>query len=65
MTPAQAYVRKIRNASKRAYAETCLQWFVGGERGDVPERPAGLSVMGAQAARMRLREIIVTPAQES
>ncbi len=58
---AAEYVRKIRNAEKRAYAQqlydACL--VLRGKRGE-PEvdRPEALSGMGAQAVRMQLDKIL-------
>ena len=51
---AQAYVRGIRNPAKHAYAVAYLRYLVQG--GEEPERPAGLSYMGAQAVRLALQD---------
>lgn len=53
--PALRYVRRIRNAAKREYADAYLRALAFHE--PEPARPEGLSVMGAQAVRMNLREL--------
>jgi len=53
---AHRYVRKIRNDAKREYAERYLRYRLG--LAAEPESPANLSVMGAQAVRISLAEIL-------
>lgn len=53
--PAARYVRGIRNPAKQAYARALLAASTSGQR--KPERPAGLSVMAAQAVELRLAEL--------
>jgi hypothetical protein len=51
---AEAYIRKIRNPFKRAYAVDYWRWLQTCE-GDAPAyNPAELSYMGAQAVRINL-----------
>lgn len=52
---ARRYLGAIRNKPKQAYAIAYLKWMRGD--GLEPERPAGLSVMGAQAVRLALRDL--------
>jgi hypothetical protein len=57
---AEKYIRGIRNASKRSYAEAYYRWILHGCPGDGngPEWDrATLSYMGAQAVRMNLDTI--------
>ena len=49
---ATLYVRLIRNPVKRAYAAAYALHLCGVE--PMPEKPAGLSYMAAQAVRLRL-----------
>ena len=61
ITPAQLgqalrYVRSIRNTAKQGYAYKCLYALQTGN--DLPEERGALSVMGAQAVRMNLRDIL-------
>jgi len=53
---AQTYVRRIKNALKRDYAQAYLNFL----RGDASEPfvPTKLSVMAAQAVRMHLNVIL-------
>lgn len=52
------YVESIRNARKRAYAEAYAKWiYEDGRESNQPSPPSGLSVMAAQAVRIRLDEI--------
>lgn len=55
-TKAQAYIVKIRNPTKRAYAEAILSASMRGE--EWPGYPEGLSCMAAQGVRMQLAEIL-------
>jgi len=55
MTAAFRYVQHIRNAVKREYGDAYLRALAFHEA--EPPRPAGLSVMAAQAVRMNLREL--------
>jgi hypothetical protein len=50
---AMAYVRRIRNPIKRAYAEAYLAWLER-RRQDAPKVPHGLGYMAAQAVRLTL-----------
>jgi len=54
-----AYIRKIRNAEKKAYATEYAVWLLKGSRGSEP-RSGVLSFMGAQAVRMSLLRIART-----
>ena len=54
---AETYIRKIRNPGKREYAREYWRWMNRLGYGKEPQRPAGLSVMGAQAVRHELRDI--------
>jgi hypothetical protein len=56
VSPALRYKRSIRNPVKRFYAFDVHAALIAGQ--PVPEAPAGLSYMAAQAVRMRLREIL-------
>ena len=58
-----AYIRRIRNANKRAYALAYYSWLMrdpAHEEQDPPER-GKLSYMAAQAVRMELVEMWVSP----
>lgn len=57
MHSAESYVRRIRNVSKRAYAEVYLQWLRAGRSGQEPLRPNNLSYMAAQAVRLELYDL--------
>jgi len=61
---ANAYIRSIRNAAKKAYAEQYLAWVMDGRQGhNGPEWDRSkLSYMGAQAVRMNLDEFF--PSEE-
>ncbi len=54
LAAANRYVNMIRNKNKRDYGFAYLAWLKGGAVGNEPERPAGLSVMGAQAVMIQL-----------
>lgn len=55
-TECQAYIRRIRSAPKKRYAQEYYRHlFLGVELPDA--REAGLSYMAAQAVRMRLEEL--------
>lgn len=54
-TPAYAYIRRIRNPAKRAYAEAYLKAMVYHDS-TPPEVPPGLSYLAAQAVRIRLEQ---------
>jgi hypothetical protein len=55
-----AYVNRLRNPAKRAYAEKYVTFLLSQRYGaPVPEPERGaLSVMGAQAVRLRLAELM-------
>ena len=53
MNEAEAYINRIRNFRKRAYARAFWAWLHIGFSGPEPE-PGQLSYMAAQAVRMRL-----------
>lgn len=62
---AKAYVRAIKNATKKAYAQSYLLWLCKewrdhftGEPCAAPTAPAGMSYMVAQAVRMNMRELM-------
>lgn len=51
----KAYIRKIRNGRKQAYAAQLYQHVLG--KRETPDyTEAGLSIMGAQAVRMQFHE---------
>lgn len=56
------YVLRIRNKLKREYAKAYLKAIADGRLTDEcympPERPTGLSYMGAQAVEMNIAELI-------
>jgi hypothetical protein len=49
------YLNLIRNAPKRQYGFAYVAWLANGSVGHEPECH-GLSVMGAQAVRLRIQE---------
>lgn len=54
---AQTYIRRIRNASKKTYAQQYNRYLLNGQQGEEP-RAKGLSFMGEQSVRLWLeREI--------
>ena len=53
---ARQYVRRIRNAAKRQYADAYLDYWLRGGR--IPETPAMLSVRDEQAVRGQLQAIL-------
>jgi hypothetical protein len=53
---AAAYVRRIRNVQKRAYAAQYLAWFTG-QRSQDPNAE-GISYIAAQAVRMEIARLI-------
>ena len=55
-TAARTYIQRIRNATKRAYAEDVYRTIIGG--GSLSVQPDGLSYMAAQAVRMNLADIL-------
>ena len=58
-TPLQAcyrYLNLLRNAPKRRYGFTYVAWLRNGAVGVEPERPKGLSFMGAQAVRLAVAD---------
>ena len=57
-TAASRYIESLRHAAKKRYARDYYQWLRSGELGDMPNDPASLSYMAAQAVRMNLREIM-------
>lgn len=54
---AHAYANRMQNARKREYAYAYAEWKLNGSKGDAPERPAGLSLMAAQAVQRTLNEL--------
>jgi hypothetical protein len=60
-TPVRSYVDAIRNDHKRDYARAYLLWLQCGAQDEAPDRRdyAPLSVMGAQAIRMRIQDLMV------
>jgi len=58
-TAAWGYVRRIKNAAKKEYAEKYFDYCDG--NGPEPERPKNLSYMGAQAVRIHLSNLGVNP----
>ena len=58
MNSAESYVRRIRNVSKRYYAEAYLRWLRAGRLAHrEPLRPNNLSCMAAQAVRLELYDL--------
>lgn len=60
MKTADAYIRSIRSKAKKAYAKAYLAWRRDshGTESNGPSRPAELTVMGAQAVRIELNQIL-------
>ena len=59
MNTAESYIRRIRNVSKRAYAEAYLRWLRAGRpEHQEPLRPNNLSYMAAQAVRLELYDLV-------
>ena len=58
---AERYIYRMRNRDKREYALRYFNYLAGFSR--EPE-PANLSVMAAQAVRMRLHDIVYPKAME-
>ena len=59
MNTAESYVRRIRNLSKRYYAEAYLRWLQAGRpEHQEPLRPANMSYMAAQAVRHNLFDLV-------
>jgi hypothetical protein len=57
MNAAQAYVNRIRNPQKRAYARSVMRAYL--RSNDAPDStPFELSVMAAQAVRLHLHSLI-------
>lgn len=56
-TLAEKYVKSIRNADKREYAQQYLTWIRAGVECDPPKAPESLSYMAAQAVRLRLHSM--------
>ena len=54
---AHRYANLIRNKPKRVYAFAYISWLRNGAEGREPERPQGLSFMGAQAVRSSIGEM--------
>lgn len=54
----RAYVNKIRNPNKKAFAEQYLNWIEEGRQGVPPSRPKNLSVMGEQSVRFGIDKIL-------
>jgi len=50
------YIAGIRNQAKRGYAHDVADALWNGR--PLPERPANLGTMAAQAVEMRLRELV-------
>lgn len=60
---ADKYIRSIRNAAKRAYAEQYLKWYTNPPTEAEPDRGA-LSYMGAQAVRINIAEICAVSTED-
>lgn len=56
LSGAQRYVKSIRNAEKKDYAEKYLAWLKSGARGESPSEKSSLSFMARQAIRMNLAD---------
>lgn len=54
---AHAYCARLVNVRKREYAYAYAGWKLNGSKGDAPDRPAGLSLMAAQAVQRTLNEL--------
>lgn len=54
--PYTAYIAKIKNTNKKAYALAYYDWLCNGETGAEPEH-TGIGAMAAQDVRMRLRDL--------
>lgn len=54
------YIASIRSLAKKNYAARYADWIVCGSSGEEPPRD-GLSYMGAQAVRVQLHELGLTP----
>ena len=54
---AKAYVKRIRNATKRQFAREYLE-YLSGWRCEAPLRPDNLSVMACQAVRLALHDLV-------
>ena len=54
---AAAYVRRIRNPLKQAYAQAYASFVATGGGVHEPAQPTGLSYMAAQAVRMDLHRM--------
>ena len=54
LAAANRYMNLIRNKAKRDYGFAYIAWLKNGAVGHSPERPPGLSYMGAQAVRIQL-----------
>ncbi len=57
MNEVDRYIKKIHSTLKRVYAERYLEWVMAGRGRFQPESP-GLSVMAAQAVRMRINNYL-------
>jgi hypothetical protein len=54
-TTVETYIKRIRNANKKAYAQVFWSWIQAGEQGAEPDyRRSGLGCMAAQAVRTNL-----------
>lgn len=58
LSAAYRYLNLLRNKPKRVYGFAYLAWLRNHAIGQEPESPVGLSVMGAQAVRHNLAEIL-------
>lgn len=56
LAAANRYANLIRNKPKRDYAFAYLSWMRNGAEGNEPDKPKGLSFMGAQAVRMQIED---------
>jgi hypothetical protein len=50
----ETYIKRIRNANKKAYAAMFWAWIQNGSQSQEPAKPKELSYMAAQAVRTNL-----------
>ena len=55
---ARSYVRKIKNTSKRAYAQCYLEFLLGKRRDAPLHGTFSIGMMATQAVRMHLTELL-------
>jgi hypothetical protein len=53
---AQSYIKRIKNAKKKAYAQAYWKWLQGGKKGREPDE-GDLSYMAAQGVRLQLGDM--------